>query len=242
MPGAVPDSDRTRVGEVVGSSRSILGAAKELARRSRRLSWLAWGFLYAAYGGLFVVSVLTVYFAIQITTTVPGGATSTTSVPPLWAFPLAFAPALALLVWAVHELFAGRAATVAALRGTPRPDTLAFVASNDVPGWTQQVVEAQKLLTTAKLETDWTFLPLGLGLLGAVVNSVLALGTISGDGTLYLLVAVAVGFGLGATALYLLYRVAREWIGGFQERLDRQVREVSALEAEFLWRFAGSPA
>jgi len=227
---------------VVDASRSILDTAKDLARRSRRLSWLSWGFLYAAYGGLVVVSLVTVYFGIQMMTTVPGGASSTSSVPPLWAYPLAFAPAIVLLVWAIHELFAGRAAAAATLRGTSRPDAGASVASDETSGWTQQVVEAQKLLTTAKLETDWTFLPLGLGLVGAVVNSILALATVSGEGTVYLLLAIVIGLGILCPAVYLLYRVAREWIGSVQDRLDRQVREVSALEAEFLWRFAGSPA
>ena len=39
-----------------------------------------------------------------------------------------------------------------------------------------------------------------------------------------------------------LYLLAREWIASYQTLLDREVGELSRLEAEFLWRFTGTPA
>jgi hypothetical protein len=242
MSGPPANSDRVRVVGLVGASRSVLDGAKELARRSRRLSWLSWGFLYASWGGFGVLLAFMVFFAVTTTSTVPGGGVNTTTMPPLWGYPIAFAPTILLLGWALHELFAGRSAGRAAIRGAS-PSPLPPGDRDDSPGWTQQVVDAQKLLTAAKLETDWSFFPLAIGLLGwaaAVATAVFA--PLGGAASLYALVTIAVGVGVGGLALYLLYRVAREWIGGFQDHLDRQVREVSALEAEFLWRFAGTPA
>jgi hypothetical protein len=39
-----------------------------------------------------------------------------------------------------------------------------------------------------------------------------------------------------------LYFVARSWVRSYQARLDREVGELSRLEAEFLWRFTGTTA
>jgi hypothetical protein len=242
MSGTAPGPDRAWVEGVVGASRSVLDGAKELARRSRRFSWLSWGFLYAAWAGVIVVPLLVLFFPSYTVTSTLGGGSYGVNVPPVWYYLIAFVPAMLLFVGALRELFAGRAAARAAIRGTPggpRPPG----GADEPVGWTQQVVDAQKLLTAAKLETDWSFLPLGIGLLGAdstfgtAVLSV-ALGT-GGFGSI---LVVGIGAGVFLVGLYLLYRVAREWIGGFQHHVDRQVREVSALEAEFLWRFAGSPA
>lgn len=242
MHREAPGSDRARVEGIVGASRSVLDGAQELARHSRRASWLAWGFLYAAWGG-FLVLVLTWLWFTTTTTTFGSGGTMTTVVPPPdWWIPVPFLPAAVLLLWAVSEIFAGRAASRAAIRGAR-----AVSDPRDLPrepvGWTQQVVEAQKLLTAAKMETDWTFLPLAMGLLGGT----LALDegvfdAVGGLASTVQLGLIVVGVALVSFALYLLYRVAREWVGGFQAHLDRQVRDVSALEAEFLWRFAGTPA
>ncbi|HTZ62211.1 MAG TPA: hypothetical protein VMC82_06205 [Thermoplasmata archaeon] len=243
MRGAAPSPpDRARVGGIVAASRSVLDGAKDLARRSHRLSWICWGFLYAAWGGVVLLTLLALVYPNWSATLESGGGLGMTSSPPLVDLPLAFAPAIALFCWALRELFASRRAARAAIRGTAA-NGRAPSAGDVAPGWTQQVVDAQKLLTAAKLETDWSFLPLGIGLLGVDSTVTVALNPILGgpfSNAPYFVVGVgAVAF---CMALYFLYRVAESWIGGFQQHLDLQVRAVSALEAEFLWRFAGSPA
>lgn len=242
MSSVAPVSERARLEGLVDASRSILDGAKELARHSRRASWLAWGFLYAAWGGFVGVVLFTLWFSTTLTTFGPGGEVVTNQPPPVWIYPILFVPAGVLLVGAIYEIFAGRGASRAAIRGAPG-GALSSSGRDDPVGWTQQVVEAQKLLTAAKLETDWTFLPLAMGLLGGTLAvDEAAFDAVGGLGAIYELGLIAVGVALVSVALYLLYRVAREWVGGFQAHLDRQVRDVSALEAEFLWRFAGTPA
>ena len=241
--GDVPTaSERARVEVIVDATRSILDGAKDLARRSRHLSWSSWGFLYAAWGGVALLVFLVLFFPMWASTSTGAGGVVSTDNPPLWYIPLAFAPAIVLLFWAVHGVFAGRAASREALRGVPR-GTSPPSGRDDSPGWTQQVVEAQKLLTAAKLETDWSFLPLGIGLLACdsfIGNTLITI--LGGNGFPDPYLPLVVGAAIFLVALVFLYRVAQEWVGGFQKYLDRQVREVSALEAEFLWRFAGSPA
>ena len=226
---------------VVDASRSILDGAQDLARRSRRVSWLAWGSFYAAYGGFLVLVLIGLFFPVPgSVTNAPGS--SGPSIPPLWAYLVSFAPAGLLLVAAVRALFAARAAARAVTRGTP-PDTARPRGPDESPGWTQQVVEAQKLLTNAKVEVDWSVLPIAGSLLGldGAVGLVIETAT-AGSSSLVPFLGVVLGLGFVCPVAYLLYRVGQQWIGGFQQHLDRQVREVSALEAEFLWRFAGSPA
>ncbi len=239
MRAAAPGPDRSRMVGVVDASRAILDGAQDLARRSRRVSWLAWGSFYAAYGGFLVLVLLGLFFPV------PGSVTngsSGLSVPPLWAYLVSFSPAGLLLVAAVRELFAARAASRAVIRGVS-PGPARPRGPDERPGWTQQVVESQKLLTNAKVEVDWSILPIAgclLGLDGAV-GLVVETAT-AGSASLVPFLGVVLGLGFVCPFVYLLYRIGQQWIGGFQQHLDRQVREVSALEAEFLWRFAGSPA
>ncbi len=227
-----PRAEPTSV--LLDGPRSVRAGARELLRRSRRFSWLSWGFLFALYGGLFALVLLSVFFPVVTTTTSANG-TTTTSTWPEWGLALAIPPPLILAVLAVRELFAARTSTQAALRRAPAPPP---PGEEEPLGWTATLVEAQKTVSSARGEVEWSFLPLGLGGVPAGTEGLLlVLQPLVPPGTfLELGVAVVLAAGL-ALVVWAIYRVARNWVAGFQEILDRAARELSELEAEFVGRF-----
>jgi len=224
---------------IVDAVRSQLGRARAVARRSRRFSWLAWGSLFAMYGGLAVFVVLGLHFSTVVTTTLPGGGTSTSTVLPLWVYPVGATPPAVVFALAIRELFVARRES----RGPPPPSPPG--EESDSPGWTVQAVESQKLLERAKGETEMSFLPLAFGFLGAGGLAGTLVGarllTASSSGAAVAVLPPTVGALLAVGLLWPLYAYARDWIGDCQKELEREVREVARLEAEFLWRFAGTP-
>ncbi len=231
------------IGSRLAGPRAAIRGARELRRRGTRFSWYCWGFLFAIWAGLFIVVIASAYFAVLTTTTTATGTTTTTE-PPYWAYPLA-APAPALmLVLALRELRAGRRSADQVVRGL---DAGLPADPNEAGGWTEQLVEAQKLVTTAKGEVEWSIVPIAFGLLsvGTSLGGYLAVllastgGAFASNAALEF-VTEAVGAGVAILCSVLIWRVSRAWIRGFQGFLDREARDFSQLEAEFLWRFTGS--
>jgi hypothetical protein len=222
-------------GAMVGV-RSVLGRARSVARRSHRVSWLSFGFLFALYGGILALSVIGVADPVVVTTQTAHGSTTMTTWP-TWGYFVATPPAIVVLALLVRELLRGRAE----LRSTPSPEPVAD-PTDEIPGWTQQAVEAQQLLTSAKHETEIAFLPLVFAFVGA--GDLLAIEgfelLLPGDPAAFL-IGLGVGF-LGLALLWPLYRLSRSWITGNQALLDRQVRDLGELEEAFLARFTGTPA
>jgi len=212
---------------------SVAARVDSAARRSRKFSWYCWGFLFGVYGSLVVFAIVGTLFAVVTTTTTAQG-TSTTTTYPWWDFPASAALPAALLFLAVREVVLGRREQHA----LPTPST-----GSEAPlSWTETVQQCQRKITHAKNETEWSFVPLVLGLFGFVESMVSFVASylfLEGD-PIFILVAALTAFG-SLIFLWPLYRGVRNWIGPYQRLLDQQVGDLTRLEAEFLWRFAGAP-
>jgi len=239
LPGGGPDVAKSS-GPLSDSSIQGIGThlstvARQIdsaARRSRRFSWYCWGFLFGTYAGLFLYGILAAAFAV-VTTTITSQGSSTTSTAPWWALPVAMVIPAVLLLLAVREVVLGR-------RELRTPPSSTGTAELNL-GLTETVQQCQRKVTHAKSETEWSFVPLVLGLFSLTEICVfLVFEFISPAATLTVLIAPLVGFG-SLAFLWPLYRAARNWIGPYQGLLDRQVGELARLEAEFFWRFAGAP-
>ncbi len=219
--------------EGIGIHLSSAAAGIDLAaRRSRRFSWYCWGVLFGTYAGLLIFAVVGALFQVVTTTTSSQG-TSTTTTYPWWDLPVSMVIPVVLLALAVREVVLGR-------RETRAPPTTTGSSEMTV-GWTETVQQCQRQLTHAKSETEWSFVPLVLGLFSLTEVSVFVVFDVfSSNGTNTILVAPVIGLG-SLVLLWPLYRAARRWIGSYQGLLDRQVSELGRLEAEFYWRFAGNP-
>jgi hypothetical protein len=226
----------------IGRHLSALeGGIRSGAQHSRRFSWYAWTFLFVVYVCLVLLSVIGFLFAVTTTTTSSNGSVSTTTTFPWWDPLVSAVPALVVLALAVREILRGRREQ----RGEAAPrragDSETTLQSS--PSWTETVQQCQQMVTHAKNEVEWSFLPLVLGLFSLV--ELLSFGfqsTLSPNlGAAWVLVGPLTA--LPALALlWPLYRAARHWVVGYQSLLDRQVGELSRLEAEFFWRFTGTGA
>jgi hypothetical protein len=212
---------------------------RRAARRSYRFSWFAWGFVFSIGLSVTLFALIGLYFAVTVTTMIPGGGTSSSTGDPVWAIPVALLPPVVLLALAVRELVVARRE---GLRGTPPAVPATHPpASQTEGGWVAAVQQAQKTVTHMKNETEFSFVPLVLG--GFTVGGLAALFLpASGAYGWYLVGEFALGIGAALALVLPLYVLARRWIAGYQSLLDRQVGELSRLEAEFLWRFTGTPA
>lgn len=233
------DSSGISIARIEGQVQGLSQAIRRVARRSRRFSWFSWGFLFAVYIGASVGAILSLVFMTTVTTTTLGG-TSTTTTGAWWAYPVGLAPSIVLLVLAVREVLLGRIESRGEVSSLPptgtRPEAPAAV------NWTENVRQAQETLTRSRSEVEWSFVPLVLGMLGLfefVLSAALVL-VLSSWGALGVVLPLMLGFPF-LLFLWPLYRVAGRWINRYQEQLTRQGKELSALENEFFWRFAGMP-
>ncbi len=231
------------IGSRLAGPRAAIRGARELRRRGTRFSWWCWGFLFALWAGVFVVAFALAFFPVVTTTTTATG-TATSTEPPLWAYPLAAPAPVLMLVLALRELRAGRRAADRVARGL---DPGVPADPSDTGGWTEQLVEAQRLVTTAKSEVEWSILPVAIGLLtaGTAVGEFLEMVLVAAGGALASVEVLGVfieliGAAVAIVGSVLIWRASRDWIRGFQGFLDREARDFSQLEAEFLWRFTGS--
>ncbi|MGA8709843.1 MAG: hypothetical protein WB786_01230 [Thermoplasmata archaeon] len=111
-------------------------------------------------------------------------------------------------------------------------------------GWTETVQETQKRLSHAKSEVDVSILPIALGALGfgSIVSGLFLFPFLVAFGGGYFeLLDLLLPVVFLVALVVPIYRSARRWIGPYQSLLDTYVRELSRLEAEFFWKFAGVP-
>lgn len=176
----------------------------------------------------------------MVTTTVSSSGVSTRTTAPVWDPIVAFAPAVILLGLALRELILGRREARGASSWLAGPDRDPSVA----PPWIEEVRVAQERLTRGASEIEWSFVPLVLGFLALGELGVsLALNGTGGSGSSTALVVFGPLLGgllIGVLPIWPIYRAAKQWIRAGQERLELQSRELTLLEAEFLWRFAGA--
>jgi len=239
--GATTDGNPATITGISRHLSTLADRVDRMARRSRRFSWYSWGFLFLTYGGYALVAVLAALFP-QVTTTVTNNGVSTSSTFPEWALPVGMMPALLVLALAVRELIVGRRE---AQVGRPtRSGRAALGPEPQPPIWTETVQQCQQKISHAKSEVEWSFFPLAFGSLG--IGELVISYLTQASGITLPLVYVVLGplLALAPTlALTLsLYFASRRWVPEFQKELNRQVGEVTRLEAEFLWRFAGAGA
>lgn len=240
MVAATPALEAGRVEGVIADVRSILDGAKRISRRSYWLSWFAWGFVFALYGGYFALIYVFLAYPSFGTSLLAG--TTTDGLTFALISSLAFLPSAAFLFASFYEIRQGRRDARRALTGGGVPPGTGPTEMGGT-GWTPQVVETQKLLSDAKSETEFSFLPLTLGMIG--VGSIVGLaiaGELAWTGLANLVGSYGIAAVLTAAVAYPLYRVAQDSVKSLQRRLDRQVQDVAALEEQFLARFTGSPA
>jgi len=209
-----------------------------MARRSRRFSWFCWGFLFAGYGGLALYSIIAVLFPVVTTVTSSTG-TMTTSTAPLWSIPVAALPGVSLFVLAFREVIVGRHERDLGTSPVSGPSGPGDEGTS--VGWTETVQRCQQRVTHAKSEVEWSFVPLVLGVFGYVeiVASLLLEVLFPALGLFYIILGPVLAL-VGVILLLPLYQYAKGWISDYQLLLNVQVGELSKLEAEFLWRFAGA--
>jgi len=203
---------------------SLSDRLRGAVRRSYWFSVLAW-----AFGIAVAVGTLVPYQTTKVTA---GGSTSTSG--PAWTAPVFFLSLTVILVFAVLALLVARREALAG--EVPRSSTP--TATQSEGGWVAAVQHAQKIVSRMKHVTEFSFVPLILGTLVMGVWGVSALLT----GTRLEPWGLALGVVPVALLAGALYLISRGWIGSYQTLLDRQVGELSHLEAEFLWRFTGAPA
>jgi hypothetical protein len=208
-------------------------------RRGRWFSWFCWGFLIAFALGEVLIVVFELVFPM-VTTTVTSSGTSTSTTAPVWGPIVAFAPAVILLGLALRELILGRRESLRGSSSSSRAETDLSVA----PPWTEEIRIAQERLTRGASEIEWSFVPLVLGFLAlgelAVSFALSGTGSSGSPSALLVLGPILGGLALGVLPIGPIYRAAKQWIRSGQERLELQSRELTLLEAEFLWRFAGA--
>lgn len=158
---------------------------------------------------------------------------------PAWGAAVSLLPALVMLALAVRELLVGERESVPAR--VPSDASRPAGPEESAPGSVETVQQAQRLISHAKSETEFSFVPLFLGVYGAgaLAGSEVVGWLAPSAGAFTVLVSSVVAVPC-LLALWPLYRIANRWIGGLQRLLDRQVGELTRLETEFLWRFAGT--
>jgi len=238
---ATTDGDPSTFAGISRHLSSLADHIDRMARRSRRFSWYSWGFLFLTYGGFAIATVLGALFP-QVTTTVSGNGVSTTTTFPEWAIPVGMIPALFLLALAIRELIVGR--REAQSSWPTRSGHVVRGPEPQPPNWTETVQQCQQKISHAKSEVEWSFLPLVFGSLGIGELIISYLSQVSGIVLPFVYVVLAPLLALAPTlALALpLYFGSRRWVPELQKELNRQVGEVTRLEAEFLWRFGGASA
>lgn len=224
----------------IGGHLSDSGARiQQVARRSRRFSWYSWGFLIVSLVSFSLAPIVGSYYPTTVTTTTLTSVSYYTTLP-WWVVPLGLAAPLTLVALAVREVALGRRES----RAEPVGPSSAIRTTTDEgpPNWTEVVQRSQKMLTHSKSEVEWSFVPIVLGFVGAVgwlFDMADQLLPPTANNAQWVFYGPVVALPLLAL-LWPLYRAAREWIGAYQSLLDRQVGEISRLEAEFLWRFGGA--
>jgi len=240
VQGAAGDRNAVTFVGVGSHLADLANRVRRLGERSRRFSWYSWGFLFLVYGGLTLASVIGYLFP-QVTTTVSGNGISTSTTFPAWDLPVSMLPAVALFVLAVREVILGR--REARLDRPIRSRRFATGSLPMVSNWTETVQQCQQKITHAKSDVEWSFLPLVLGGFGIAQITIFALAQAASTSLMISFVVLEPLALVAALAVILpLYFASRHWVPEFQRQLDRQVGEVTRLEAEFLWRFGGAGA
>ncbi len=219
---------------IQGELHALAIRVRAAAWRSCRFSWFAWGFLVATIAGEGLVVLAYVFFPVVTTTSTLGGSYTTFTLP-IWVVPLTQTPAVVVLGLALRELLLARREAQGSSLSPYAPHLSPEEAEN--PSWTFLVQKAQQRITHAKNETDWSFPPI---LVGGLVFAELLIASALSSGALLSFVILPLTGAVLSVLVWLIYRIARGWIRGYQSLLDRLVSEFATFESEFFWHFAGA--
>ena len=240
-PAASPASRAVPVDEPIdrlnGRLRQLDAGIQRSVRRSRRISWFAWGFLFAA-GGEYLVPILADVY---------GYAGSGFMSFPGWAL-VGLAPAVVLVTLAIRELWIGSGEAVRFSAGERVfPETAGAAA--DLAGVSFRALqEDQKRISSVRGELEVSMIPLVLGGFGALeIPTALVLEYVLGSnlpsgGEFYLLLFPLLPLLVVGLVVWLLWSLAKLWVAQYQTGLDDQVLRMISFEGEFFGRFAGPPA
>jgi hypothetical protein len=226
-----PSVEEGPIGRVESRLQRLEDAIRSAARRSRRISWMAWGSLFAAAVG---VPLLGIGFTLA-------RATSSPNVDVVIA--VGELPAVVLFGLAVCGLILGRREAMRYPNEAPLPAQPSAPGAGSFGVSLLGVQASQQAISRVRGELEISMIPLILGgialfeLLGeAVVYTFLSAPT--GPSTAQLVFLPVLPVVLVIPVIWVLWRVARQWVERYQRGLDDQVRQMISLEGEFLGRFA----
>ena len=229
--GSAPGDLPGPIGRVESKLLALDAGIRAAARRSNRISWYAWGFLFAAFAGLPVAELGLLYASLR----------SGSGVLPVGVLAIALIPALGLLALLLRELGAGLAES---RRDRPGPGPTGPSEPAGLLELSLVTVQAdQKEISRVRGELEISMVPLILGgiVLVEYVDSLILLTWFPGFGGLSVVYLPVIPLVLIVPFIWFVWRAARQWVGRYQQGLDDRVREMVALEGEFLGRFASGP-
>jgi hypothetical protein len=227
-----PTNDSGPIGRVESRLLSLDAGIRSAARHSYRLSWFAWGFLFAAFVGIPVVEVAFIFAALRST----GGTTS------VGVIGIGAIPAVVLFALVLRELRLGRQEAHRFREGTGPTPPPAEVEPVGLSLLTVQ--EDQKEISRVRGELEVSMVPLILGGIGLIefVDALVIVTLYPGFGSLSVVYLPVIPLVIIVPLIWAIWRAARQWVGQYQKGLDDQVREMVSLEGEFLGRFASGPS
>ena len=234
VPATVPNPEGISgpIGRVESRLLALDAGIRAAARHSARISWYAWGFLFAAFTGPPVAEVAFVYESLR-----SGGGPV-----PVGALAVGALPAVGLLAFALGELWSG---IVESRRDRAGPMPTRPSGEGAPIGLSLVTVqEDQKEISRVRGELEVSMIPLVLGGITLIEYTVALtlVGWYPGFGGLSVVYLPVIPVVFIIPFIWLVWRAARRWVGRYQKGLDDQVREMVALEGEFLGRFASGPA
>lgn len=230
--GASPRGDEGPIGRVSSRLGRLDAGIRASARRSRRISWFSWGFLFV---------VVIVPFTLILPLIVPlfGGVF-------VWAA-IGAIPAIALLGLVVRELWVGSGEAVRVRDGERVPPSPDAREPAPIGPSLRTVQDSQKRISQVKSELEISMIPLALGLAQILLTGAFLVFEVWLDFNLanapvwWILLPPLGGLAVLAVVMWVLWGLAKLWIAQYQEGLDQQVLAMISLEGEFFGRFASGP-
>jgi hypothetical protein len=222
------------IGRIESRLELLDAGIRSTVRRSRRISWLAWGFLFAAVAGLplFVIGVFV------------AGVTSSGNASLLDTVAVGTTPAIVLFGLTVWQLWRGRRESLQYREGHPPPAEPSAPAPVPLGVSILTVQESQKQISRVRGELEISMIPIILGgitlfeLVGDLVLQSLVSSSPQGPSALEISFVPVLPIVLIIPIVWILWRTARHWVDEYQRGLDVQVHQMISLEGEFLGRFA----
>jgi len=233
-----PQTEEGPIGKVSARLEHLYAGIRSSARRSRRISWFAWGFLFALSG----IQIVPLLFVLALVPSIS---------PPFGGFlfwtAIGATPSAVLFALVVRELWVGSGEAVRFREGGPFPASVPTGEPGPIGLSLQTVQESQKRISQVRSELEISMVPLVLGgsgilFFGGFLLLAFALGANFANLTIWsFALAFAVPLAILVAVIWVLWSLAKLWVAQYQEGLDEQVLQMISLEGEFFGRFASGP-